>query len=233
MSRQEEIENPAFGMIDIGRVSGRAELFMVDYPQQHFISIKIRNAKLIRDLSSNWVHAHGVPIVEVLMSEVQFARAIASLNTSGVPCTLAHYRSVESGEVIHRPAMPPAEKLSNQFSKEIRQKAARATEAISNARKKLDEIRAGGSIRKSDLDKVIDLLGNAERDTASNLPFVVERAEETIQESVEQGKAEISAYSDFVVAKLGERAFAEKVIELGSAAAAMRLIEQQDPTKKG
>lgn len=107
MKDREEIEHPAFGMIHASRISGQRNLFMVDYPQGHFVRLTIAPATLIRDLSNDWVHSRAYPLIEVDLSEVQWARMISSMNTTGVPCTLNQYADPKHpGNVEERPKMP-------------------------------------------------------------------------------------------------------------------------------
>ena len=83
--------HPAFGMIGASRVSGRAVLFDSDVEHQHFVVLRIGRATRRRDLHRDWIHSSSrADIVEVAMSEAQWASMISSMNTSGVPCTIRH-----------------------------------------------------------------------------------------------------------------------------------------------
>jgi hypothetical protein len=96
--------HPAFGQIDVHRIHGSKRLFAVDYPQDHFIRLTVHTTKLNRNLASDRTFSEREVIV-VDMSEVQWARLIASPNTSGVACTLARYIDPETGEYL-TPQLP-------------------------------------------------------------------------------------------------------------------------------
>ncbi len=67
------------------------------------------------------------------------------------------------------------------------------------------------TIKKGDLTEVLKALSMAHQELASNLPYVVERAMETISEAVDKGKAEINAHQSFITAQAGQMALAVKL----------------------
>lgn len=91
--------HPAYGMIGASRVSGNAALFDSDIVHQHFVVLRIGRASRRRDLNRDWVHESGGrgQVVEVAMSEAQWASMISSMNTAGVPCTIV--RTEKDGDV--------------------------------------------------------------------------------------------------------------------------------------
>lgn len=91
--------HPAWGMIGAFRTSVSppgAALFDSDIRHQHTVMVRIEHAERKRDLHSDWIMATGPRIIEIEMSEAQWASFISSMNTSGVPCTL---RSIEGKDV--------------------------------------------------------------------------------------------------------------------------------------
>lgn len=203
-------EHPAFGKVRISHVNGRRNLFMVDYPQQHFVTLSISTAALERSLSNDWTYADK-QIIEIALSEVQFARLISTPNTEGVPCTLQSYTDPVSGEYL-RPKLPDnhvgAQKT---FSDEISQKAKKVATGVGEALALVKQLLAGGPIKKSELQKVKDTLHQAHMNLAENLSFVVKQAEEAIETAVESGKAEVDAHVDYAMVRLGERALGTSI----------------------
>src|SRR5437868_8231795 len=84
-------QHPAFGMIGASRVSHSppgAVLFDSDVQHQHYVVVRVRTAARRRDLNRDYLYADQ-QIVEVAMSEAQWASFVSSMNTGdGVPCTL-------------------------------------------------------------------------------------------------------------------------------------------------
>jgi hypothetical protein len=92
--------HPSFGLVSISRVSGSRRLFESPFEHQHYITLSISRADRSRtDLHYNHIMPCG-EIVEVAMSEVQFAQMVTSLNMGvGTPCTISHL----DGEMVKEP----------------------------------------------------------------------------------------------------------------------------------
>lgn len=209
------VEHPAFGMIRAGRVTGRANLFMVDYPQDHYITLTISQADLRRDLSRDWVHAKRFPLVEISLSEVQWARLVSSLNTEGVPCTLTHYAKPKSAE-FERPKMPENHiGKAPTLKKEVQEAGRKAAESVNEALKDLDAMLSGGPVKKGDLKLARDKVWQAARKLSDSIPYTVSQAEEAIETAVESAKAELSAYAEHTMQRLGRMAIAERIEATG------------------
>ena len=119
---EQSIESePYMGVMRAGRCSGSAPLFDSDIEHQHFISVSIAHADRRRDLSRNWI-SPGEEIVEVLMSEMQWANFVSSFNHhDGVPVTLHHIMC----KSIAEPPRPKRE--ASKFQDEV---AATATKSV-------------------------------------------------------------------------------------------------------
>ena len=205
------VKNKAFGLISAGRVSGNQNLFMVDYPQDHYIRLTVSNAILHREYSNDFTYEEGA-IVEIYLSEVQWARLLSSMNSQGVPCTLRRYRG-EDGEYID-PKMPDSHVGKTEtFLKEVQETADDAAKALVDAIAAVNTALEGKTIKKGDMESIKELLRKAKQELDANLPFVVKQAEEAIETAIEAGKAEISAHAEFALVKVGERALGEKMHE--------------------
>jgi hypothetical protein len=205
-----ETEDSAFGVVEINRFSGGSNLFMVDYDTGHGIALVISTATLNRSGASDRVHQRD-EIIRVEMSEVQFARMIGAQNSGGTPCTLRRYHHPKTGEFL-TPKMPDKHAANvDTFRAEVTDRAQKALTDLADARARVTEIMKGGSIRKGDLAEVEALLSRAYQQATNNLPYVAERAKETIHDALEHGKAEIDAHIEFAMARLGERALGERL----------------------
>lgn len=210
-----KVEHPAFGMIATSRssVGGEgANLFMVDYPQGHTIRLTISQATLNkRGARDNVFPEREIIVAE--MSEVQWARMIASPNTSGVPCTLSRYIDPLTREYM-TPRLPDRHIADTEtFVDDVKKRGTKAMEGIAEARDKLAAILSGGALRKGELQEVLQLLDHAQMGVTRNLAYAVETAEEAIHTAVESAKAEVDAHVDFAMMKLGERALGDRLAQ--------------------
>lgn len=214
MSRDETTieRNDAFGMIGYSHVQGQTDLFEVDYPQGHFICLTIKTAKKDeRHGYGAYIHAEK-DIVSIMMSEVQWAAFIAAPNRGeGVPCTLKHYRDPVTGDFkqprYKRPDKDAAERMRDKVSGD----AAAMVENLTKTLDKVEEMLAAGSLKKGDLQAIRSMLFNNRQALKDNLPFLVERIDETINEAKERAQAEVTAHIDYSLGKLGERALGERL----------------------
>lgn len=204
------VKHPAFGLISAGRVSGNQNLFMVDYPQDHYIRLTISNASLRREYSNDYTYEEG-SIAEVYLSEVQWARLLSSMNSQGVPCTLRRYWSKEGFVAPDMPDTHVGKKET--FIKEVQETADDAAKSLADAIAAVNAALEGKTIKKGDMEIIKEHLRKAKQELDANLPFVVKQAEEAIETAVEAGKAEISAHAEFALVKVGERALGEKMHE--------------------
>lgn len=209
-SRGVKFDHPSYGVVKASRISGQTDLFMVDYPQRHYIGISVETATHRRDLSNDWVFGER-EIVHFYMSEVQWARFVASIGDGGgVPCTLYNYRDPGTGKTILTAMHQSHQSRSALFAEEVEETARDATGALDKALAKAREMVDGGPAKKSDLKVLVDAIETAQRELGANLPFVIKQAGEAIETAVESAKGEIDAYQQFAVAKLGRLALAER-----------------------
>lgn len=204
-------QHDAYGVIGVSHVSGQKDLFMVDYPQEHYVVLRIKKAETRRNLSNTNVFGKA-EIIEVAMSEVQWARMIAAPNRNdGVPCTLSRYTDPLTKE-YKTPKLEGQHAASVEtFSAEVRAAGSKVAGRVQEAQSILTSILAGGAPRKADLQKLKEALYFANQGLESSLGFVVGQAEEAIHKSAESAKAEVEAHVDFVMTKLGERALGERL----------------------
>jgi len=81
-------QHPAYAQIGANRVSGGAYLYGSDFKHQHYITIQIHDSELHRQLSGDRAHSKR-RLIEIAMSEAQWATFVSSLNQGGgVQCTL-------------------------------------------------------------------------------------------------------------------------------------------------
>ena len=195
--------HPSFGLVSISRVQSTGRrLFESPFQHQHFITLSIKRARRQRtDLHTN----HVMPeeeIVEVSMSEVQFASAITSLNMGvGTPCTISHLDSKTVRE-------PDADQTKQTFEKEGEEHFAELLK-MAQELEKLTNLKAS-EVKAPQRERMSFLALKLQQGLSCNREFFHEQFQETMDKVVSAAKAEIQAHVAHVVRSAGLKAIAEK-----------------------
>lgn len=186
-----DVTHPAYGVVQVSRTSGGSRaLFMSEIGHDHRICLRVHKAKHRRHLNNYWTHA-GEKLIEVEMSELQFAQMISSMNLgSGVPCTL---RVVPSGDLERMPDIVP-DAQSAVFSMEIKKAAAKAVADATNAHALLHELMQRKTVKKSDLKPINDCLYRLSTLLPSNMRFIQDQFQEAMEHTTEQAKAQAEGH---------------------------------------
>jgi hypothetical protein len=189
-------EHPAFGQIGASRVSGQATLYGSDFTHQHFVTVTIRRSTLHRDLARDW-EMGGDELIEVAMSEAQWATFVSSMNVGmGTPCTIHHIAG--QGMI---PGIPPRQQ-SDVFKAEVREALDDAVRALDVQIKKI-EGDLGASLSATKRNAILDGLRLARRKLCDSLPFIVKQSDEHMEETVEKAKVEVNAYVESTIRRAG------------------------------
>lgn len=184
--------HPAFGMIGAARVQSTGyPLNGSDFLHHNFIVLKIHRSEFLRRLSGD-SHFARDEIVEVALSEAQWATMISSLNVgNGVPCTISYIQG--EGDV---PQLPVPRGETEEFAKEVRDKVQASVDELTAV---LDE--------NPRLPKAVrHRLEMARQELRANLPFVVQCFGEHVEDTMEKAKTEIEAYLHGTVTRAGLQA---------------------------
>jgi hypothetical protein len=201
--------HPAFGMISAGRMSSTpgAVLFQSDIRHGNTVRITISRATRKRDLNHDWVHP-GQELIEVEMSEAQWASFVSSMNTTGVPCTL---RRTE--EEVFVPGLEYAPRLAESM-REVKQAAAKAFGAIREARDAYEQALAEKAPAKERNEK-LRALHYAIENSGPNLTFAAKTLVEHTENTVQKARADIEAMVMQEATRLGlEPGLAKGLLEL-------------------
>lgn len=184
--------HPAYGLVQVTRVSGQATLFDSEFKHQHYICLRIKSAEVLRGLSNNWIHEKGgLPHVEIEMSEAQWATAISSLNSgSGTPCTLKYIGAEQVPKIDRDPKL-----TDNKFKQEMRECMAEGIEAMDQLESIIKDSKMTNKLRG-------ELLGKLERAQrscgGSSAGFVADQYAEYMEGVKEKGKAELHAHAQSI-----------------------------------
>lgn len=188
--------HPAWGMIGASRVStgggpyGGAVLFDSDVAHQHYVVLRIGRASRKRDLHTDWISERGGrgDIVEVAMSEAQWASMVSSMNTSGVPCTI---RRTEKDGIM--PDLDFDSRL-DLTHREIKTAAVKAMEKVVEARDAYEAKKNAANLRA---------LHFAIENMPANLEFAAKQLTEHSETVVQKARADVEAFAINKAQELG------------------------------
>lgn len=187
-------DHPAYAVIGANRShGGHVNLYGSDFAHNSCVTIRIARSSLRRNLSSDWV-SDGAELIEVRLSEAQWASFVSTLNSGiGTQCTL---------QSVNRESVPGIARRVNrraQAGKEMTDNFALARAEISALRAMLADPRIPKIVQKQCKDAIhqIDMA------IGSSVEFVSNRFDEQMETTVEKAKMEVSAYGQQLLARLG------------------------------
>lgn len=188
--KETKLEHEAFGFIRASRVSGgTGQLFDTAVRHSHYITIAIGRATQHRSFHENNVYA-GKSLIEISMSESQFAQFITSMNTgSGAPCTLSRV----DGKSV--PPPPPDTNTRETFEQEVQQAGVALAASADSALETLTALQARGKATKGELTKALNDVQKLRQELISNMPFMMERFAEGIEKLIDRAKIDINAHA--------------------------------------
>lgn len=182
-------EHPAYGTINISRGSGQVDLFDSDVSHQHFINLTINRAVRYDDGRHQFIHSKE-QLIEVRMSETQFARAITSMNMgSGAPCTLEWFNGERLPDVVLEDRRVAARAA---FRETIKSE----DEGLEEMIEKLKELRSNKKRPTlAEVDDLIQRLVWSRERLENNMEFNLECFEEHMEKVVDEAKAELEVHA--------------------------------------
>lgn len=177
-------QHPAWVLLGASRVSSSppgVSLFDSDIRHQHYVVVSLKRATRKRDLGHDWKFGRET-IIEVAMSEAQWASFVSSMNTGdGVPATLQFDRTQDNPEV---PGVPYAPRLQLSMD-EVHGAAAHAEAKVREAFTAYKEHKTAGNLR--DLEIAIGHM-------TPNIDFAAQSLSEHAENVVQRARADIEAF---------------------------------------
>jgi len=207
VEKEKVTSNPAFGNITVGRVQGRVNLFGSDVEHHTFISVAVSRCDLARDLSHDWFHP-GEELIEVWMSELQWAQFVSSFNQGGgTPVTLHH--------VLRKaiPELPSPKPAASTFQKEVTATAKDSLDALKGAVAKLEAVLLPKAkpATKGELREILENLRMAAMHFTNNLSYVEDKFGEAVAHKLTEAKLEFDGYMANRLRSLGLEATAQQL----------------------
>lgn len=189
--------HPAFGSITAHRITSNPGAVLFDSEIRHtaFVRVSISPMQRKRDLSRDWLHPDSHPLVEVDMSEAQWASFVSSMNTSGVPCTI---RVTESDWNVPGLEFEARLALSAAETKSAAQKAFSEIEEAMAALESLPS-NAGVKARKEAMRRLHYAIEHA----PANIEFAAQSLTKHTENVVQKARADIEAMVVTHAQKLG------------------------------
>jgi len=182
-------EHPAFGVIAIHRVTSTPGIHLFDSAFQHgqYISLKISRASVDRHLNNHWIH-NEAQLIEVNLSEAQFATMITSLNLGvGSPCTIDWFNGEDQGRC-------PPDDTKETFSMEVSESTTEIGDQASQVEAELDNLLEKQRMTKADKEGIRRKMAKLTQNIKHNLPFIQDQFAESMERTTEQAKAEVAAH---------------------------------------
>jgi len=198
MTHEEKIyKHESYALIGFSRQSSNINhsLFGSSIKHSNTISLKIKRAEKRRDLNRDWYHANE-QLIEVEMSQTQFAEAITSMNIGdGQPCTLRYIG-------INKMEDPPDESKRLEFEKEFDKKAKLVGENAQTLAADLRMHLINKGTRK-ELKEISVRLNNIVMQLQQNMPFIQSSFNEAMDKTVTEAKGEVEAFVQNRITSLG------------------------------
>ena len=203
-----EETHPAYAQLSFSRQSGGYNnLYGSAIKHQETICLTINPSKKLSSKWSERYYAENSPYIQVRMSQSQFAQAITSMNMgSGVPVTL---------ETLRGKYMPKCEELSiaEIANKGLKEKLNNFADKITEGKTRVDEIlNKKGTIKVGERKEIDNIIGKLMQDLRSNIPFLHECMTEAYDKTATAAKADIEAFYNNAIMKMGIDALEHKQI---------------------
>jgi len=204
--------HPSFGVVQISRQSVHPSINLFDSKTRHSytVSLSINMAERIRneDTHNTMIFEKGVHLIEVCMSEAQFAHMISSLNMgSGTPCTI----TFKDGKPVEKcPADITAEEYRKEAivdSNDVLEKMEIASEVANRITEKKS------SLSYKDKNELLMSIAMLKQQITRNIPFLIEQLQETMDKVVEHAKIEIESHFNRTIHDAGLDAISSSKIE--------------------
>lgn len=182
--------HPAWGLIGASRVSSSpgAALFDSDILHRHYVVVRLRRSTRERRLGHDWKHGDRGSIVEIAMSEAQWASFVSTMNVGdGVPCTIDRIGKEDMPGVEYEPRL--AESMD-----EVEKAGQKVVDVIQKAFAVYKE-----KSTKANLRSLESAIANA----TNNMTYAAEMLSEHAENVVQRARADIEAIVTSKAEQLG------------------------------
>ena len=186
MNYKDEIvyENENQGQISLSRVTCNQDLDFYGSKIKHneYIELKISNSKHTRKINHDYYFAKDT-LISVKLTPNQFAEMITHLNMGdGTPCTISSFNKNKMEEYVSQDEITV---FSNEFENHIKNIGL----MITNCKKKMEIIlNKKTALTKKEKEELTSLLYQINMHFNSNLPYIRNQFDESIDKAVSEFK---------------------------------------------
>lgn len=194
--------HPAYACVQVTRQTGDRILFGSDLPHNQTVCITISHA--VNDRSHNHNHIHQEKqIVEIVVSESQWASIVANATGKSIPATLL-WDSV-GGYTPEIEVVNENELFRNDMKRQVRETTAKITALTQELREALKQ----PTLKKKEIERITHDLECANGNLPSNIAYVNEVFHKTIEEKTIAMKTDVESYFNAKLNEIGMNAIAD------------------------
>lgn len=198
----------SFGLLSLTRRSvgpHGTNLFGSSIRHNHVFVVSIHEAEKRRNHSEDRFFQDR-ELIEVEVSPAQLTEFITSPGVHpGVPCTIRRFNGESRNDC---PEVDNREKIKKEFKGQIDKTLERANNLIV----KIQEMATKSTVKKSDLKEVQQLATNIQTEILSNVPFVLDMFNESMEDTIKEAKGEVEAFFGSKVAQYGGEALKNELM---------------------
>ena len=192
----EEIQHhPAFVQISASRVSGGKILYGSDFQHQNYVTIKVRPSQMRRSLSEDNPFGANRAMIEVCLSEAQWATFVSSMNVGfGTPATLQSFNGEDIPNIERQPSR------RHKFTEEAEAKTDATREHLAQLSALIN---TSSKLSGKDKKEMLWKIQSIERGLGSSIDFILKQFNEYMEHTVEKARSEIVGTAQAVLVKTG------------------------------
>ena len=199
--------HPSYGLLSISRCTSSKpqSLFGSSIQHIHTIRMRISRARMARDLNNDFYFPEN-NIIEIEMSQSQFAEFICSMNVGGgIPITINWL----TGEGRIEPC--PYNSKRKQFEAEFSDNVNSANENMNKLLSRVNELfEKKTALTKAEKDEIRSLLREIRADMNGNTDFLYKQFNEQMDKTTLEAKGEVEAFIQNKMNRIATIALAEK-----------------------
>ena len=199
MDEEQKFTHPSYGLVGFsrGQVGGSGcYIFGSAVKTHNIITLTIRTAERHHHLNLDWFYARK-ELIEVRMTELQFAELITSLNCGmGIPCTIGYVNGADyvPGMVKGPDEPDPSEiRLVHEAFKDA---AKDVTAKLKSSIQRVKDISNNSKMSKKDKEAIDGGMGQFAMEVESNLPFLLGQLTEAAGRVMGAVKTEVVAFTE-------------------------------------
>lgn len=199
-------KHPSFGQLSFCRRShgGETRVYGSSIGHRSTVVMTISHSEKRRDLNRTWYFPDKT-VVEIEMSQSQFAEAISSLNMGGgVPCSIRYIEGKGNIEPT------PYENVREVFETELKEKLKKTLGQADALLEEASGLLGQKSVRKRDLAELLNKVERIKTELHCNFPFIYDSFNEQMDNTVTEAKGEIEAFTEMKLMSAGLAKFKEQ-----------------------